>query len=198
MRWHPKSNIGPPPAIAFFRNHARGWPGGGSNISKRLDERTDRLPDLTRRNQLAQPRDDRVVMAIVGDAQPDAAGPRRGEHAFALGRGQRHRLLAQNVFASLGGCHGLFGVQVDGSRDVDRIDIVISQEVAPVGVPALRAVARRELGRQIGAPSRDRRERAALRSAERRRHPLRGDVSAPDEPPADDHEVVSLTGGTTL
>ena len=53
-------------------------------------------------------------MTVVRDSAAHAVGPARGHHSIALGDVERHRLLAENVFAGFGGRDRLFGVEMDG------------------------------------------------------------------------------------
>ena len=58
----------------------------------------------------------------------------RIEHRFRLGSGARQRLLAKYVFARFCSRNAGFGVRIVRSAIVQNMHIVISNQIAPIGV----------------------------------------------------------------
>src|SRR5262249_38799812 len=84
-----------------------------------------------------------------GDARPDVV---------RLVRGPAERLLAEDVLAGLGGGDRRLGVQRGRAAVVEQADALVRYDVAPVGRPALEAVALRGRGDGLLVPSGDRDE----------------------------------------
>ena len=63
-----------------------------------------------------------LVVEAVGDHELDAGGAAGVDHAAALGGGDVHGLLAEDVLAGAGGANGVFGVHAVGQGDVDGVD----------------------------------------------------------------------------
>jgi hypothetical protein len=55
------------------------------------------------------------------------------DHLSAFGAGSGQRFFAEDHLAGLGGGDGDFGVDVVGGADVDQVDVVAFDELAPVG-----------------------------------------------------------------
>jgi hypothetical protein len=54
------------------------------------------------------------------------------DHAITLSCIERHRLLTQNMFASLSSRNRLFRVQMYGSGNVDGVDFIVRQQIVPI------------------------------------------------------------------
>jgi hypothetical protein len=95
-------------------------------------------------------RDHQLDLVLLGDV----------DHRLALGRRRRHRFLAQDVDARIGGHAGVLRVHRVRQRDVNRVDLAASQELRQFRVvdAALDAVLRAELaqfGRIVGNEGRE-------------------------------------------
>ncbi len=77
-------------------------------------------------------------------------------HFLGLGRIHREGFLAQDHFAGLGGGEGQVGMQVVGDRNVDEVDVVAGDQLAPIGFDAGVAPAGGELLNFILVPRADR------------------------------------------
>jgi hypothetical protein len=64
-------------------------------------------------------------VAAVADHQLLAGLFAGGDHGFAFGRGDGHRLLAHHVLARCGGADGVLGVHRHRQADVDDVDVRI-------------------------------------------------------------------------
>ena len=120
-------------------------------------------PDPARRDELAH-RDPRRVVAVHERLHQQHARPRAQASTIALrlGRGQRQRLLAQDVLAGPRRGDRPFGVEVVRQRDVDGVDVRVGEQrlVRPVdrGMPSRR-------GRLAGPARLARRDARAPRCA---------------------------------
>ena len=63
-----------------------------------------------------------LVVQPIGDHQFDSGGTAGVDHAAALGGGDVHGLLAEDVLAGTGGADGVLGVHGVGEGDVDGVD----------------------------------------------------------------------------
>jgi hypothetical protein len=78
-----------------------------------------------------------------------------GDHLLPLGRVHRQRLLAEDRLAVLGRLDGDLGVEVVGRADVDGVDVIGGDELAPVALHPLVAPAVGERLRLVGVAGRD-------------------------------------------
>jgi hypothetical protein len=103
------------------------------------------VPDLAEPpvgDERAQERRGRDPPVVEPAHRPDPVGPglgRGGRHLPRLVGGVGERLLAQHVLAGGQRGQGDLGVAVTGRTDVDDVDVVALDELAPVGRPALPA-----------------------------------------------------------
>ena len=139
---------------------------------ERVDLHDDRIADVAGRDHLFDARDDRIEVAVVGHAEPDAVGAARGDDAIALGDRHRHRLLAEHVLTGVGGGNRLRRMQMNGRRDVDGVDLAIGDQFLPARVPPPRAERGRERFGELGPRAADRDELARPRVAQRGRDAL--------------------------
>jgi hypothetical protein len=94
-------------------------------------------------------------MAIVGDREFDIVGEGGRYHPVAFRNAHRHGLFAEHVFSRLRRSDGLLGMQVDRRCNIDRIDLIIADQIPPVVIPASSAEIPGELFSQFGAPAID-------------------------------------------
>ena len=96
----------------------------------------------------------------------DARGFHRGRHAVAVGQGQRHGLLAEDLLARGGRGQDHLGVAVGLARDDDGVDGRILEQVFQVGRVAHAELGRsRRAARRVIVPRRDQRHVIILEHA---------------------------------
>ena len=83
----------------------------------------------------------RDAAVVVPDGVRHARLLDGGAHLLTLGHVHRQRLLAEDRLAVLGRLDGDLGVQVVGGADVDGVDVIGGDELAPVGLDPLVAPA---------------------------------------------------------
>ena len=96
-----------------------------------------------------------LVVEAVGDHELDAGGGAGGDHAAALGGGDVHGLLAEDVLAGAGGAEGVLGVHGVGEGDVDGVDGGVGGDAVEVFVVCRWRWWGRCTGRRCGGPCRD-------------------------------------------
>ena len=74
----------------------------------------------------------RVEMEAVADREAFAGLLARSDHRVALGGGNRHRLLADDVLASTKGRDDVLGVDAGRRHDIDDVDRLVGGDLVPL------------------------------------------------------------------
>ena len=74
------------------------------------------------------------VTVLIADGQHLAGAVTGIQHLLSVSGGSSHGLLAQNVLASLQGCHSDLAVSHVGGQHMDSVDSGVSQQLMIVGV----------------------------------------------------------------
>src|SRR4051812_39574430 len=82
--------------------------------------------DFAELNQLANPTNHWIEVAIVSNSKPNAVLSCRLNHLIAFNHVHGHGLLAQNMFSHARAGNCLASVQMNGGRDIDRINRRVS------------------------------------------------------------------------
>ena len=98
-------------------------------------------PQLAAVDNLFGKRDGGDAPIVVPDHIGDARLLDGGQHPFPLGHVHRQRLFAENCLAMLGSFNRNLGMEIVGRTDIDGINIVGRDELAPVALNALVAPA---------------------------------------------------------
>ena len=106
-----------------------------------------RLAELAPRHRGGHRRVGGVEAAVEADLERHAGGGDRGQRAVDLGEVQRHRLLAEDRLAGLGGGHDQVGVGVGRRADRDRVDVGRAEQLVEARSRRSRRAARRRRGR---------------------------------------------------
>src|SRR5262249_4593131 len=149
-----------------------------------VDLRDGRFTDLARGEDLLDATDHGIKPPIVSDAQRHASELAGLDHPFALVGGHRHRLFAKDALARFSRSDGLLGVQVNRSGDVNGVNLVVGDQLAPIAMPALRAEFIRKRPSQVNARSTDGDEFAYRSVTQSGRDPFARDVAASDQSPS--------------
>ena len=136
MAWAPMSPSAPEPACSFCRRHASGRGLVDEPVLQVLGAHAAHVADGAARDEVAGERGRRNAAVGESDHREDAAGRGAlggGGHDLGLGDGVGERLLAEHVLAGLEGGDRDLGVRVAGGHDVDDVDVVAGDRLAPVG-----------------------------------------------------------------
>ena len=156
-------------------------------ILERVDLRHHHGADLSGRDDLPDSHESRIEPAIVCDAKCYTIRATCRDHGVALFHGHRHRFLAQHVLACLCGGDRMFGVEVHGRREVDGVDVRVSEQLGGRRIPATRPELACECLRVLRLLSTDGNQVARREIAQRRRDAFAGDVARADQFPSQRH-----------
>ena len=115
------------PAGRRGRSRAAAAPGRGWRCARAAARRPRRAATAARDGRVRG-----VEAAVEADLERHAGGLDRGQRAIDLGQVERHRLLAEDRLAGLGGRDDQVGVGVGRRADRDRVDVVGAEQLLDV------------------------------------------------------------------
>ncbi len=121
----------------FLQQPQSGIAGGWIEPLKSFDLCQSGHADFTRLDNLLNPFDHRIKAAIISNAELYALAASGVDHPITLLHIHSHRLFAEHMLSCSSVRDRLCGMKMNRSSDVHCIYLVITQQVAPLGVPPL-------------------------------------------------------------